>query len=105
MGVEPECKELVACMRNALQANPDLEVTILSDFLRGTRGIRKSEDSLTMLFPLLKEFPKNVKLLFFHTPLLSGLFLFFPFSFFFFFSFYRSPPTIPPLRSLEVNHS
>lgn len=25
-----------------------------------------------MLFPLLKEFPNNVKLLFFHTPLLSG---------------------------------
>ena len=26
-----------------------------------------------MLFPLLKEFPNNVKLLFFHTPLLSGV--------------------------------
>ena len=87
MGVEPECKDLVKCMRDALLANPQLEITILSDFLRGTRGIRKSQvrslsssaivlmaaqDSLTMLFPLLKEFPSNVKLLFFHTPLLSG---------------------------------
>lgn len=26
-----------------------------------------------MLYPLAKEFPKNVRLLFFHTPLLSGI--------------------------------
>ena len=43
MGVEPECKDLVKCLRDALLANPELQVTILSDFLRGTRGIRKSQ--------------------------------------------------------------
>jgi F0F1-type ATP synthase membrane subunit c/vacuolar-type H+-ATPase subunit K len=40
---KPECDELVAALMSALAQHPNLEVTILIDYLRGTRG-RKRKD-------------------------------------------------------------
>jgi CDP-diacylglycerol--glycerol-3-phosphate 3-phosphatidyltransferase len=45
-------------------------VNILLDCLRGTRG---KENSVSLLQPLLAQFPDRVQLYLFHTPLLHGL--------------------------------
>lgn len=64
---------MVSLMRAVCKANSKLKIVILQDYLRGIRGIKRSQDSLTMLFPLSKEFPDQITLYFFHTPLLSGV--------------------------------
>ncbi|XP_077611174.1 CDP-diacylglycerol--glycerol-3-phosphate 3-phosphatidyltransferase, mitochondrial isoform X2 [Crocuta crocuta] len=76
LGTGPLEQELVDCLEStlerSLQANfpSDLRVSILLDFTRGSRGRKNSR---TMLLPLLRRFPEQVRVSLFHTPNLRGL--------------------------------
>ncbi|XP_037611648.1 CDP-diacylglycerol--glycerol-3-phosphate 3-phosphatidyltransferase, mitochondrial [Sebastes umbrosus] len=69
-------QELVDCMEEALQRSqdnsdaPDLKVSILLDFTRGSRG---QINSRTMLLPLLQRFDSQMRVSLYHTPDLRGL--------------------------------
>ena len=64
--------ELVSCIREALSQNPKLEVSILTDALRGTREDPKPSCA-SLLAALASEFPKQVEIRMYHTPNLTGL--------------------------------
>ncbi|XP_049633158.1 CDP-diacylglycerol--glycerol-3-phosphate 3-phosphatidyltransferase, mitochondrial [Suncus etruscus] len=73
LGTGPLEQELVDCLENALEKSlqaPELQVSILLDFTRGSRGRKNSR---TMLLPLLRRFPDRVRVSLFHTPHLRGL--------------------------------
>ncbi|XP_060620351.2 CDP-diacylglycerol--glycerol-3-phosphate 3-phosphatidyltransferase, mitochondrial isoform X1 [Anolis sagrei] len=76
LGTGPLEQELVDCIEMALEKSlqecgtSSLTVSILLDFTRGSRG---QENSRTMLLPLLKRFPEQVRVSLFHTPNLRGL--------------------------------
>jgi CDP-diacylglycerol--glycerol-3-phosphate 3-phosphatidyltransferase len=60
-------------IREALKKNPELNVSILTDGLRGTRETPK-QCCASLLAPLVEEFgEKRVELRIFHTPNLTGL--------------------------------
>ncbi|KAI1232528.1 CDP-diacylglycerol--glycerol-3-phosphate 3-phosphatidyltransferase, partial [Lamprotornis superbus] len=69
-------QELVYCLEETLEkslqakGSPDLRVSILLDYTRGSRGRKNSR---TMLIPLLQRFPEQVRVSLFHTPNLRGL--------------------------------
>lgn len=69
-------QELVDCMKEALQHSqdnshaPDLKVSILLDYTRGSRG---QINSRTMLLPLLQHFASQMRVSLYHTPDLRGL--------------------------------
>ncbi|KAL8383186.1 hypothetical protein RB595_006781 [Gaeumannomyces hyphopodioides] len=66
-------KDLIATLRDALRAKPDLKLSILTDALRGTR---ESPDacSASLLAPLVSEFgPERVEIRMYHTPNLTGM--------------------------------
>ncbi|XP_070708091.1 CDP-diacylglycerol--glycerol-3-phosphate 3-phosphatidyltransferase, mitochondrial isoform X2 [Pempheris klunzingeri] len=69
-------QELVDCMEEALQRAqdnshaPDLKVSILLDYTRGSRG---QINSRTMLLPLLQRFTSQMRVSLYHTPDLRGL--------------------------------
>ncbi|TNN68453.1 CDP-diacylglycerol--glycerol-3-phosphate 3-phosphatidyltransferase, mitochondrial [Liparis tanakae] len=69
-------QELVDCMEEALQRSqdnrdaPDLKVSILLDYTRGSRG---QTNSRTMLLPLLQRFVSQMRVSLYHTPDLRGL--------------------------------
>ncbi|XP_020501878.1 CDP-diacylglycerol--glycerol-3-phosphate 3-phosphatidyltransferase, mitochondrial [Labrus bergylta] len=69
-------QELVDCMEEALlrsQENshdPDLKVSVLLDYTRGSRG---QINSRTMLLPLLQRFASQMRVSLYHTPDLRGL--------------------------------
>ncbi|XP_034414486.1 LOW QUALITY PROTEIN: CDP-diacylglycerol--glycerol-3-phosphate 3-phosphatidyltransferase, mitochondrial [Cyclopterus lumpus] len=69
-------QELVDCMEEALRRSqensddPDLKVTILLDYTRGSRG---QTNSRTMLLPLLQRFVSQMRVSLYHTPDLRGL--------------------------------
>ncbi|KAM4692459.1 CDP-diacylglycerol--glycerol-3-phosphate 3-phosphatidyltransferase, mitochondrial isoform 1-T2 [Rhinophrynus dorsalis] len=65
-------QELVDCIEETLRCtdSSDLQVSILLDFTRGSRGRKNSR---TMLLPLLRRFPDRVRVSLFHTPNLRGL--------------------------------
>lgn len=66
--------ELIDCLRQALQKNSELEVSILSDALRGTREAPWSACSASLLAPLVEEFgSKRVHIQMYHSPGLHGL--------------------------------
>ncbi len=54
----------------AQQANPDLELRVLLDFTRGSRG---EKNSRTMLLPLLRDFGDRTEVSLYHTPDLRGM--------------------------------
>lgn len=60
----------VLAIQEALQDSPSLEVTVLLDCTRGSRG---EHNSRTILLPLLKQFPGRVKVFLYHTPDLRGV--------------------------------
>lgn len=62
-------QHLVTTIHNNIKENKDLNVDILLDFTRGTRG---EVNSKTSILPLLKE-SKNCVLSLYHTPVLRGL--------------------------------
>ncbi|XP_032359080.1 CDP-diacylglycerol--glycerol-3-phosphate 3-phosphatidyltransferase, mitochondrial [Etheostoma spectabile] len=69
-------QELVDCMEEALQRSqensdaPDLKVSMLLDYTRGSRG---QVNSRTMLLPLLQRFTSQMRVSLYHTPDLRGL--------------------------------
>ncbi|ORY16093.1 hypothetical protein BCR34DRAFT_136879 [Clohesyomyces aquaticus] len=65
--------ELISTIRTALQHNPSLKVSFLTDALRGTRET-PSASCASLLAPLISEFgPSRVEVRMFHTPNLTGL--------------------------------
>ena len=64
--------ELVSCIRQALQQNKDLKVSILTDALRGTRETPEPSCA-SLLSPLAVDFPDQVEIRMYHTPNLTGL--------------------------------
>ncbi|CAK6438576.1 unnamed protein product [Pipistrellus nathusii] len=76
LGTGPLEQELVDCLESTLEKSlqakgpSDLKVSILLDFMRGSRGRKNSR---TMLLPLLRRFPAQVRVSLFHTPNLRGL--------------------------------
>ncbi|KAK5082975.1 CDP-diacylglycerol--glycerol-3-phosphate 3-phosphatidyltransferase [Lithohypha guttulata] len=63
--------ELIDTIRDALQANPNLQVAILTDYLRGTRE-DPNPSCASLLVPLVAEFGDRVKVRMYHTPNLNG---------------------------------
>lgn len=63
--------ELIAALRQALKGNPLLEVSILTDALRGTRE-EPSPSCASLLAILAAEFPSQVEIRMYHTPNLTG---------------------------------
>lgn len=63
--------ELIDTIREALHSNPKLEVSILTDALRGTRE-DPDPSCATLLASLVIEFGSRVKISMFHTPNLNG---------------------------------
>ena len=62
-------KYLVEKLQRRADEHPDLRVTLLLDFMRGTRLSRKGDSSLTMLRPFRQSaFRKKVRVGFFHMP-------------------------------------
>ncbi|KAF2750246.1 CDP-diacylglycerol-glycerol-3-phosphate 3-phosphatidyltransferas-like protein [Sporormia fimetaria CBS 119925] len=64
--------EFIATIRTALQSNPNLSVSFLTDALRGTRETPNAS-SASLLAPLIAEFGDRVEVRMFHTPNLTGL--------------------------------
>ncbi|GBM62409.1 CDP-diacylglycerol--glycerol-3-phosphate 3-phosphatidyltransferase, mitochondrial [Araneus ventricosus] len=70
IGTGPLEKELVAAVNEGLQKSQgNLQVKILIDYTRGSRG---SENSRTLLVPLIKDYPSQVEVSLYHTPKLRG---------------------------------
>lgn len=76
LGTGPLEQELVDCIEETLQRSQDettisdLRVAVLLDCTRGSRG---KKNSRTMLIPLLKKFPNQVRISLYHTPDLRGI--------------------------------
>ncbi|KAI1799481.1 hypothetical protein F4811DRAFT_96424 [Daldinia bambusicola] len=66
-------KELIATLQDALRANPELKLSILTDALRGTREA-PDPSCASLLAPLITEFGSDrVEIRMYHTPNLTGL--------------------------------
>lgn len=66
-------KELIETLHEALKANPELKLSILTDALRGTREA-PNPSCASLLAPLITEFgPERVEIRMYHTPNLTGL--------------------------------
>ncbi|KAI1505855.1 hypothetical protein F5X99DRAFT_415562 [Biscogniauxia marginata] len=66
-------KELIVTLQEALRANPELKLSILTDALRGTREA-PDPSCASLLAPLVTEFGADrVELRMYHTPNLTGL--------------------------------
>ncbi|KAF1947047.1 CDP-diacylglycerol-glycerol-3-phosphate 3-phosphatidyltransferas-like protein [Clathrospora elynae] len=65
--------DLISTIQNALQKNPNLRVSFLTDALRGTRET-PNPSTASLLTPLISEFgPERVQVRMYHTPNLTGL--------------------------------
>ncbi|KAI2623071.1 hypothetical protein GGR54DRAFT_646247 [Hypoxylon sp. NC1633] len=66
-------KELITTLQDALRANPELKLSILTDALRGTREAPEPSCA-SLLAPLITEFGSDrVEIRVYHTPNLTGL--------------------------------
>ena len=65
-------EELISCVREALERNKTLKVSILTDALRGTRET-PDPSCASLLSPLVAQFPDQVEVRMYHTPNLTGL--------------------------------
>ncbi|KAI0883290.1 uncharacterized protein GGS22DRAFT_38315 [Annulohypoxylon maeteangense] len=66
-------EELIVTLQDALRANPELQLSILTDALRGTREA-PDPSCASLLAPLITEFgPDRVEIRMYHTPNLTGL--------------------------------
>ncbi|KAJ8377681.1 hypothetical protein AAFF_G00255260 [Aldrovandia affinis] len=76
LGTGPLEQDLVDCMQEALESSQreggasDLQISILLDHTRGSRGKRNSR---SMLLPLLQRFPAHMRVSLYHTPDLRGV--------------------------------
>ncbi|KAI8981874.1 hypothetical protein BDF20DRAFT_818683 [Mycotypha africana] len=66
-------QDLVDTIRKALAKNPELNVHILIDCLRGTRMTKGGQSSATLLLPLIRDYPGRMRVSMYHTPDLTGL--------------------------------
>ncbi|KAI9679092.1 MAG: CDP-diacylglycerol--glycerol-3-phosphate 3-phosphatidyltransferase [Trizodia sp. TS-e1964] len=65
--------ELISTIRKALKSQPGLQISFLTDALRGTRE-SPEPSCASLLAPLITEFgPKRVEIRLYHTPNLTGL--------------------------------
>lgn len=64
--------ELISFIRQALERNQDLKVSILTDALRGTRET-PDPSCASLLSPLVADFPRRVEIRMYHTPNLTGI--------------------------------
>lgn len=78
LGDTPEGRTLVDCLRYTCSTHPDIKVTILLDYLRGTRGQRglgpegfQGSNSVKLLQPLIDRY--GTELYLYHTPKLRGV--------------------------------
>ncbi|KAF9958526.1 CDP-diacylglycerol--glycerol-3-phosphate 3-phosphatidyltransferase [Mortierella alpina] len=63
--------DLVGALSEALRSRPNLKLNLLLDSLRGTRDSGKGS-SASLLYPLVKAYPNQVRISMYHTPDLSG---------------------------------
>ncbi|KAJ1978845.1 CDP-diacylglycerol--glycerol-3-phosphate 3-phosphatidyltransferase [Dimargaris xerosporica] len=63
---------LLEVLDRGLQDNPQLEVCILFDALRGTRQRNVHQSPVNLLVPLLQRYPERVRISVYHTPDLHG---------------------------------
>ena len=63
--------ELIDCIRHALNEAPDLQVSIVTDALRGTRE-KPDPSCASLLSHLAAEYPQQVEIRMYHTPNLTG---------------------------------
>ncbi|KAF9288140.1 CDP-diacylglycerol--glycerol-3-phosphate 3-phosphatidyltransferase [Mortierella alpina] len=63
--------DLVGALSEALRSRPNLKLNLLLDSLRGTRDSGKGS-SASLLYPLIKAYPNQVRISMYHTPDLSG---------------------------------
>ncbi|KAJ1980342.1 CDP-diacylglycerol--glycerol-3-phosphate 3-phosphatidyltransferase [Dimargaris verticillata] len=63
---------LLEVLDRALQDNPQLELCILFDALRGTRQRYVHQSPVNLLVPLLHQYPERVRVSVYHTPDLHG---------------------------------
>ena len=62
-------KYLVEKLGNKIQTHPEIKMTLLMDYMRGTRANKKGESSQTLLSPLkVDNFGKQVRVGFYHHP-------------------------------------
>ncbi|KAI9103210.1 hypothetical protein DFS34DRAFT_607835 [Phlyctochytrium arcticum] len=59
---------LISALHSSLSTNPELKLTVLLDYFRGTRG---DPNSLTLLAPLIAEFGDRVSVSLYHSPAVS----------------------------------
>eukprot|EP00002_Diphylleia_rotans_P004841 TRINITY_DN1374_c0_g1_i2.p1 TRINITY_DN1374_c0_g1~~TRINITY_DN1374_c0_g1_i2.p1 ORF type:complete len:344 (-),score=59.70 TRINITY_DN1374_c0_g1_i2:1138-2169(-) len=64
-------QKMIETIVEALKQNDQLSVSVVMDCLRGTRVHQESSTAM-LLTPLVKEFPTQSCVSFFHTPLLTG---------------------------------
>ena len=64
--------ELIKTIRDALNHNDQLHVSILTDALRGTRESPRTSCA-SLLAPLVRDYPDRVEVRMFHTPNLTGI--------------------------------
>ncbi|KAL8279179.1 hypothetical protein RQP46_008435 [Phenoliferia psychrophenolica] len=69
--VGKEEKELIQALHDALEANPELRVTMVLDYLRSTRET-PNPSSASLVASLCAAFPGRVELRLYHTPQLTG---------------------------------
>ncbi|KAK3069802.1 CDP-diacylglycerol--glycerol-3-phosphate 3-phosphatidyltransferase [Teratosphaeriaceae sp. CCFEE 6253] len=62
----------ISTIHSALEANPELTVSILTDYLRGTREAPDASCA-SLLASLVTDFPERVEIRLFHTPNLTGV--------------------------------
>lgn len=63
----------INCIREALQTNPDLKISLLTDYLRGTREA-PNQSCASLLASLIQDFgPERVEVRMYHTPNLTGV--------------------------------
>jgi CDP-diacylglycerol--glycerol-3-phosphate 3-phosphatidyltransferase len=71
VGIKAEYQ--IETIQAALQSNPELKISILTDALRGTREAPDSSCA-SLLAPLVEQFgPDRVEIRMYHTPNLNGL--------------------------------
>ncbi|KAL9647417.1 hypothetical protein ABK040_006780 [Willaertia magna] len=74
LGIGENELNLIKEIDNSLNENKELKITILLDYLRGTRLSQDNKSSLNILLPLITKYGLNrINISFYHTPNLNGI--------------------------------